>query len=96
MRPSISHAQLFFQAQREEYWLTQPHYGGAKEIWTALKAACEAEDPDTAKLIMDAAGVIIKKWPSECYDERGGHRLRIRCCLLAAQLVAHCVRAQVW
>jgi hypothetical protein len=42
------------------------------EIWTALKAACEAPDFDTCKLILEAAEVIVAaKDMTVCYDERG-------------------------
>jgi len=64
------------QSQRDIFWDTQPAYGGSKEIWDALKAACAADDPDTTKLILDAAGVIVNKSDmTVCYDERG------ECCL---------------
>lgn len=40
-------------------------------IWDALKAACEA-DMDTAKVILDSAGIIVASEDmSICYDERG-------------------------
>eukprot|EP00798_Chlamydomonas_sp_ICE-L_P025193 gene25193-biopygen19656 len=29
---------------RSEFWDTQPHYGGSREIWDALKGACEVPD----------------------------------------------------
>ncbi|EIE23586.1 hypothetical protein COCSUDRAFT_53398 [Coccomyxa subellipsoidea C-169] len=60
------------QAKREEFWDTQPHYGGDRVIWDALKAACES-DLQTAKLILDSAGVVVASDDmSVCYDERGG------------------------
>ena len=37
---------------------TQPHYGGNRVIWDALKAAAEA-DLETAKVIIESAGIII-------------------------------------
>ena len=41
-------------------------------IWDALKATCEAPDPETARLIIDSAGIIISKPDmTVCYDERG-------------------------
>lgn len=56
---------------REEFWDTQPSYGGDKNIWDALKAACEA-DMATARLIIDSAGIIIAAEDmTVCYDERG-------------------------
>ena len=60
------------QAKRDEFWGTAPFYGGSQEIWQALKAACSADDLDTTKLILDAAGVIVSSSDlSVCYDERG-------------------------
>jgi hypothetical protein len=42
------------------------------EIWDALKACCEAEDMETAKLLIEAAGVIVASSDMTiCYDERG-------------------------
>lgn len=42
-------------------------------IWDALKAACEAEDDATARLIIETAGIIVAAPDmSICYDERGG------------------------
>jgi hypothetical protein len=32
------------QQMRAQFWDTQPFYGGAREIWDALKAAVEMED----------------------------------------------------
>eukprot|EP00884_Botryococcus_braunii_P000613 jgi/Botrbrau1/10552/Bobra.0343s0001.1 len=59
------------QAMREEFWDTQPHYGGAQEIWDALKAAA-GSDLATAQLICDSAGVIVASSDlTTCYDERG-------------------------
>jgi hypothetical protein len=41
-------------------------------IWDALKATCEAPDPETARLIVDSAGIIVGKPDmTVCYDERG-------------------------
>lgn len=59
------------QRMRDEFWETEPHYGGDRVIWDALKAACEA-DLDTARTILDSAGVIVAAADmSICYDERG-------------------------
>lgn len=92
---------------REEFWDTEPHYGGDRGvlggvqttaesaqrpalprthlllalppparprpavIWDALRAACEA-DPDTARVILDSAGVIVAAADmTVVYDERG-------------------------
>ena len=45
-------------------------------IWDALKATCEAPDPETARLIIESAGIIIGKSDmTVCYDERGAQVL---------------------
>lgn len=60
------------QRMREEFWETEPHYGGDRVIWDALKAACEAQDPETTQLLLESAGVIVASEDmSTCYDERG-------------------------
>lgn len=57
--------------KRQVFWETEPHYGGDRVIWEALKAACEA-DLGTARIILDSAGVIVAAADmSICYDERG-------------------------
>ncbi|KAG2485045.1 hypothetical protein HYH03_016144 [Edaphochlamys debaryana] len=57
--------------KREEFWDTQPHYGGDRVIWDALKAAIEAEH-ETSKLIIESAGIIVAVPDmTVCYDERG-------------------------
>jgi hypothetical protein len=60
------------QAQRQEFWDTQPAYGGSQEIWSVLKAMCEAPDLQTGKLFLDAAEVTIAKPDMTAfYDSRG-------------------------
>eukprot|EP01026_Neomeris_dumetosa_P073093 TRINITY_DN74826_c0_g1_i11.p6 TRINITY_DN74826_c0_g1~~TRINITY_DN74826_c0_g1_i11.p6 ORF type:complete len:131 (-),score=17.41 TRINITY_DN74826_c0_g1_i11:988-1380(-) len=57
---------------RDTFWDTQPHYGGSREIWDALKAASEATDIETTRLIIEAAGIIVTSPDlSVCYDEKG-------------------------
>mmetsp|Transcript_1538 Transcript_1538/g.3939 ORF Transcript_1538/g.3939 Transcript_1538/m.3939 type:complete len:114 (-) Transcript_1538:562-903(-) len=60
---------------RDEFWETAPAYGGNSAIWEALKvavAAAQIADLETAKVILDAAGVIISEPNlSVCYDEKG-------------------------
>ncbi|CAK0783193.1 hypothetical protein CVIRNUC_006392 [Coccomyxa viridis] len=59
------------QAKRAEYWDTQPHYGGDRVIWDALKAAA-ASDLGTAAVILDSAGIVVSvEDMTVCYDERG-------------------------
>jgi len=59
------------EEKRVVFWDTQPHYGGNKVIWDALKAAVEADLP-TACLIVESAGIIVAEEDmSVCYDERG-------------------------
>ncbi|PNH10622.1 Ubiquitin domain-containing protein 2 [Tetrabaena socialis] len=57
--------------KREEFWDTQPYYGGDRVIWDALKAACEA-DVETCRLLIESAGIIVAAPDmTVCYDERG-------------------------
>ncbi|CAA6673015.1 unnamed protein product [Spirodela intermedia] len=70
------HSQALTRAQlkcmRDEFWDTEPHYGGQKEIWDALRAAAEATDLALAQAIVDSAGIIISSADmTTCYDERG-------------------------
>ncbi|KAL4855988.1 Ubiquitin domain-containing protein 2 [Chlorella vulgaris] len=66
---AITASQL--QRMRDEFWDTEPHYGGNRVIWDTLKAACEA-DLETARTILDSAGVIVAAPDMTiCYDERG-------------------------
>mmetsp|Transcript_9171 Transcript_9171/g.12440 ORF Transcript_9171/g.12440 Transcript_9171/m.12440 type:complete len:148 (+) Transcript_9171:255-698(+) len=56
---------------REEFWDTQPHYGGQKEIWDALKAAVEGS-PEMRIVILESAGVMVAQPDLTLfYDERG-------------------------
>ncbi|KAJ2076454.1 Ubiquitin domain-containing protein 2 [Coemansia sp. RSA 988] len=61
------------EQQRLEFWETAPVYGGQREIWQALRVACESEDLEFAYAILDSVGISV---PSGCildgvYDERG-------------------------
>ncbi|GMH35970.1 hypothetical protein BSKO_03838 [Bryopsis sp. KO-2023] len=59
------------QAQREEFWDTQPHYGGDRVIWDALRAAFTG-DPNMRHIIIESAGIIVEAEDySVCYDEKG-------------------------
>mmetsp|Transcript_43850 Transcript_43850/g.82012 ORF Transcript_43850/g.82012 Transcript_43850/m.82012 type:complete len:145 (-) Transcript_43850:691-1125(-) len=67
--PPVSRAQL--QRMRDEFWDTQPHYGGQPEIWQALKATTEV-DRDMKLQIIESAGIIVQSADmTVCYDERG-------------------------
>jgi len=45
-------------------------------IWDALKGTCEAPDPETARLIIESAGIIVGKADGTVfYDERGAQKL---------------------
>lgn len=60
------------KAKRAEFWDTQPAYGGSEEIWSVLKAACEAPDVGSAKVFLDAADVTVAKSDmTKFYDSRG-------------------------
>eukprot|EP01025_Chloroclados_australasicus_P030279 TRINITY_DN3038_c0_g1_i7.p5 TRINITY_DN3038_c0_g1~~TRINITY_DN3038_c0_g1_i7.p5 ORF type:complete len:129 (-),score=16.84 TRINITY_DN3038_c0_g1_i7:752-1138(-) len=65
-------SQSTLQNMRDTFWDTQPHYGGSREIWDALKAASESPDMETTRIIIDAAGIIVAAQDlSVCYDEKG-------------------------
>jgi hypothetical protein len=41
-------------------------------MWDAIKVACESPDMDTARLILDTAGIIVARHDmTVMYDERG-------------------------
>lgn len=50
------------RGKRDTFWETAPAYDGRKEIWDALKAACEAvdeEDYGLAQAILDGANISL-------------------------------------
>ncbi|WIA12191.1 hypothetical protein OEZ86_003173 [Tetradesmus obliquus] len=60
------------QRMRDEFWDTQPHYGGDKAMWDAIKAACQSDDMATSRLILETAGIIVARHDmTVMYDERG-------------------------
>eukprot|EP00191_Tetraselmis_sp_GSL018_P000473 CAMPEP_0177615104 /NCGR_PEP_ID=MMETSP0419_2-20121207/23196_1 /TAXON_ID=582737 /ORGANISM="Tetraselmis sp., Strain GSL018" /LENGTH=84 /DNA_ID=CAMNT_0019112577 /DNA_START=275 /DNA_END=529 /DNA_ORIENTATION=+ len=59
------------KAKRDEFWDTQPAYGGNRVVWDTLKGAIVA-DQETMKAMIDAAGLIVAKPDmSEIYDAQG-------------------------
>ncbi|EEH51841.1 uncharacterized protein MICPUCDRAFT_9260, partial [Micromonas pusilla CCMP1545] len=64
------------ERMRLEFWDVQPSYGGDASMWTALRAAVEAMredgDLDTARLLVDSAGIIVAA-PNmtTCWDTMG-------------------------
>lgn len=58
------------RGKRDTFWETAPVYEGRKEIWDALRAACEAvedEDYELAQAIVDGASVSLPRGMySEC------------------------------
>lgn len=52
------------QGKRDTFWDTAPVYEGRKEIWDALRAACEAvggEDYELAQAILSGASVSLPR-----------------------------------
>jgi len=47
------------RSKRDEYWETQPAFDGRREIWDALRAACETEDLTLAQAIIDGASITL-------------------------------------
>lgn len=52
------------RGKRDTFWETAPVYDGRREIWDALKVACEASetgDYDLAQAIITGAGISLPK-----------------------------------
>ena len=47
------------RSKRDEYWETQPAFDGRREIWDALRAACETDDQTLAQAIVDGASISL-------------------------------------
>ena len=47
------------KGKRDEFWETSPAYEGRREIWDALKAACETDDVSLAQAIVDGANITL-------------------------------------
>lgn len=47
------------RSKRDEFWETAPAFEGRKEIWEALRAAAETEDPLLAQAIVDGANITL-------------------------------------
>lgn len=59
------------EEMRAVFWDTEPHYGGNKLIWDALKAASK-KPLSQAIIIIESAGIIVAAEDmTVCYDERG-------------------------
>lgn len=54
---AMTRAQL--KSKQDEFWETSPAYEGRKEIWDALKAACETDDVSLAQAIIDGANITL-------------------------------------
>jgi len=60
------------QRKRAEFWDTAHSYEGHREIWDALKAACESDDVKLAQAIIDSANILLPTGTlTEAYDEQG-------------------------
>ena len=47
------------RSKRDEYGETQPAFDGRREIWDALRAACETDDQTLAQAIVDGASISV-------------------------------------
>ena len=47
------------RSKRDEFWETAPAFDGRKEIWDALRAACETDDHGLAQAILDGANITL-------------------------------------
>jgi len=77
------------RSKRDEYWETQPAFGGRREIWDALRAACETEDTSLAQAIINGASITLPTGAlSDAYDELGNHYvIPIYCVSLPTNLI---------
>ncbi|XP_065185022.1 ubiquitin domain-containing protein 2-like [Sycon ciliatum] len=68
------------ESKRAEFWETSPAFEGRKEIWEALKAACDAfgnKEFELAQTIVSSAGISLPRGTlADVYDELG-NRYRI-------------------
>lgn len=77
------------RSKRDEYWETQPAFGGRREIWDALRAACETDDTTLAQAIINGASIALPTGAlSDAYDELGNHYvIPIYCISLPTNLI---------
>lgn len=47
------------RAKREDFWDTAPTFDGRREIWQALRAACETTDLAMAQAILSSANISL-------------------------------------
>ena len=61
------------QSQRDAFWDTMPSFEGRKEVWQALRMACDADDLGTAQAIIDSSKIQLPTGllTDGCYDELG-------------------------
>jgi len=78
------------RSKRDEYWETQPAFDGRREIWDALRAACETEDQALAQAIVDGANITLPTGSlADAYDELGNHYvIPVYCISLPTNLIA--------
>ena len=79
------------QGQRDTFWDTAPIYEGRKEIWDALRAACQAveeSDFELAQGILDGANINLPtgKYSIQCYIS-----MLLLCCIVQCILHPTCV-----
>eukprot|EP00794_Sanderia_malayensis_P005431 gene5431-6110_t len=79
------------QSKRDEFWETSPAYEGKREIWDALKAACETDDVSLAQAIVDGANIILPTGSlTDAYDELGNHYvIPVYCVSLPLNLITN-------
>jgi len=77
------------RSKRDEYWETQPAFEGRREIWDALRAACETDDISLAQAIVNGASITLPSGSlSDAYDELGNrYVIPIYCISLPTNLI---------
>ncbi|XP_002167583.2 ubiquitin domain-containing protein 1 [Hydra vulgaris] len=77
------------RSKRDEYWETQPAFGGRVEIYDALRAACETDDITLAQAIVNGANITLPSGSlTDAYDELGNHyTIPIYCISLPTNII---------
>ena len=84
------------RGKRDTFWETAPVYEGSKEIWDALRAACEAvedEDYELAQAIVDGASVSLPRGMMGCVVNAGcENKMAVSCVHVRQKIVHLCLR----
>lgn len=78
--PPLDRAEI--ERRRKEFWDTAPAYEGRREIWDALKAACDEDDTTMAQAILTASDIKLPHGSlTVCFDATGTKYIIPRFCI---------------